>query len=421
MKLGKASSLDLDARAASADLYIYDVIGAGFFGGVSSAEIVKALAEAKGAKTLNVHINSPGGNVFEGVAIYNALKQHPAEKVVYVDGVAASMASLVAMAGDRICTAENAMWMVHEPTVQNVEGTADDLQKMAERVAVIRQMMADTYAKRTGQKPEDIAAWMAAETWMTAQEAKERGFTTEITKDEVRVAAMAGPALAMLAQYKHAPERLLDLATAPTTAGKEAPMADPVIVVSKTLLTHLGLAEAASEAEAVVAVSTLKDVVSQLVALTGKTNPAEALAVAQGWKAGAEQLSAVSARLAELEKAAEARAVDELIAVAKREGRLAPASETAARNVGAKAGVVALKAFLETMPKFAERKEPDEGHRTEEPAPIDVSHIVLTAEERRQAKQAAGSSPKAVADFEAAMLKRKQERALALATTQDAA
>ncbi len=156
------------------ELHIYDVIGKDFWGdGISAADVVQALRELEGASRLDVRINSPGGNVWQGLAIYNILKAFPAPKHVYVDGLAASIASIVAMAGDRIVTGKNAQWMIHEPRTRLIErGTADDLRKTADAIDKMRDGMCATYCDRTKQKQAEMLAWMGAETWSTAPAAK---------------------------------------------------------------------------------------------------------------------------------------------------------------------------------------------------------------------------------------------------------
>jgi ATP-dependent Clp protease protease subunit len=111
------------------EIYLYDVIG-GWLGGVTPQMVSDALKDAGKVETINLRINSPGGDVFDGVAIYNQLKRHPAQKVVDIDGLCGSIATIIAMAGDRVRMAQNAMFMVHEPSSW-ADGNAEDMRKKA--------------------------------------------------------------------------------------------------------------------------------------------------------------------------------------------------------------------------------------------------------------------------------------------------
>jgi ATP-dependent Clp protease protease subunit len=168
----------------SADLYIYDQIGGDWFSeGITPKSVADALAQAKGAKTLNVFINSPGGNVFDGVAIYNEIRRFDAKKVVHVDGIAASAASMIAMAGDEIVMAHNATMMIHEPWGLAI-GNADEMRATADLLDKISDDSVLASYERTGQSKEQLKEWMKAETWMNASEAVERRFADRVTKPE---------------------------------------------------------------------------------------------------------------------------------------------------------------------------------------------------------------------------------------------
>ncbi len=196
-----------NAKEKTGELYLYDVIG-GYWDGIHAKDIVKALDEMGSAtKTLNIYINSPGGEVFEAVAIMSVLERFDATKNVYIDGIAASAASFVAMVGDTITTASNGMWMIHEPWGFAM-GPAKDMRATADVLDKIRGTMIDIYAKRTGAKADDISQWLADETWMTAAEAKERGFTDEVTEEEKSTGQDVAAAYAdVIAAYKHPPAK----------------------------------------------------------------------------------------------------------------------------------------------------------------------------------------------------------------------
>lgn len=186
--VGKPFATRVQAKAPQrVELYLYDAIGLDPWTGEGTdpSDVVAALKEAKGAAELDVHINSPGGSVFDGLAIFNAIRSFAGKKTVYVDGVAASIASIIALAGDKVVTNEGAMWMAHDPasgvlafgTAEQIE---DEARKTVSALRKVRENLIDIYARKTGKSVSQISAWMSAETWMTAAEALERGFTDEI-------------------------------------------------------------------------------------------------------------------------------------------------------------------------------------------------------------------------------------------------
>lgn len=163
------------ADGDEATVYLYDVIVADdYWGGVSDKSFVQALAGVT-ASTIHLRVNSPGGDVFAARAMEAALRGHSAKVVAHVDGVAASAASFLIMAADEIEIADGAMMMIHK-ALSAVWGNADDMRGRAELLEKIDGTLVKTYADRTGQSPDDIAAWMTAETWFTADEAIDKGF-----------------------------------------------------------------------------------------------------------------------------------------------------------------------------------------------------------------------------------------------------
>lgn len=183
-----------EAMGGRGILYLYDVIGEDWWtgGGIKSKHVAEALDAYKsnGVKALDIFINSPGGDIFEAKAIHTLFRRFEGERVVYVDGIAASAASFIAMAGDRIVTAPSATWMIHNVWAVAVGG-AEDMLSMASVLEMEDRTFAETYAARTKAKLEDVAAWMKAETWMNAAQAKERGFTDEIADGSVYEARAA--------------------------------------------------------------------------------------------------------------------------------------------------------------------------------------------------------------------------------------
>jgi ATP-dependent protease ClpP protease subunit/tetrahydromethanopterin S-methyltransferase subunit B len=167
----------------SIDLYIYDEIG-GY--GVQANAFVKALNEYKDADTINVRINSGGGSVIAGSVIYNALKRHNAKVITHIDGLSASMASVIAMVGDEVRMAENALLMIHNPWTQS-QGEADDLRKEADLLDKIKETLLTAY-KRSNYSEVELSELMDAETWFTAKEALEAGFIDVIDGATEKVA-----------------------------------------------------------------------------------------------------------------------------------------------------------------------------------------------------------------------------------------
>lgn len=177
------------ATGGEAAIYVYERIGGYSWDDsrppVTASGVARELeaARAAGAKTVNVYVNSPGGDVFEAKAIYSQLRRFAEEAgariVVHVDGLAASAASFIAMAGDRIITGASGTWMVHRAwgialgNAPAVRGYADLLDKMDADMAAI-------YAARTKRDLAAVLAVMDAETWMSASEALEAGFSDEV-------------------------------------------------------------------------------------------------------------------------------------------------------------------------------------------------------------------------------------------------
>ena len=166
------------SAAGEGEILLYSEIGGGggLFSdpGTTAEDFARDLKGLGKVKTINCRINSPGGSVFEGMTIYNLLAAHPAKVAVHVDGLAASIASVIAMAGDTIAIADNAMMMIHDAWGIGF-GTADEIRKTADVLDSITATIAATYAKRSRTDAAKIRAMMAAETWMSAAEAKEAG------------------------------------------------------------------------------------------------------------------------------------------------------------------------------------------------------------------------------------------------------
>lgn len=178
------------AAADEAELLIYDEIGC-WYG--SSADQFVADLRAVTAPALRVRINSPGGNVFEGITIANALRSHPGQVTVQVDGLAASIASVIAMAGTRLEMMPNSMLMVHDASGM-CWGDAAEMTKMAEVLGLISDNIADVYAAKTGGTRDEWRAVMQAETWYLPADAVAAGLADEVVPGKpVEPAAPAEP------------------------------------------------------------------------------------------------------------------------------------------------------------------------------------------------------------------------------------
>ena len=188
------------ARESGAEVLIYDEIGAY---GVSAKGFLAELGALPDDAPIDLRLNSPGGSVFDAVAIHNALSRHAGTVTVWIDGIAASAASYVAMAGDAIVMPENAFLMIHDPSGL-VMGTAADMREMAGTLDKIAASMTRGYAARSGKPEDEIAALMAAETWFSAAEALEAGLATQLA-EPVRIAASFD-----IARFRNAPPELVE-------------------------------------------------------------------------------------------------------------------------------------------------------------------------------------------------------------------
>nr|DAT72759.1 MAG TPA: major capsid protein [Bacteriophage sp.] len=190
--------------ADTAEISIYDEIGGGGISAQQFAKDFKALGH--NLKQINLHIHSPGGDVFDGIAIYNLLKNHPANKTVTIDGLAASMASVIAMAGTEIIMPENAM-MIHKPWgVQG--GDADDMRKYADLLDKVEDTLIPAYAAKTGKSAKELAEMLAAETWLNGKECVEHGFADKLAEP---VKAMAQLQSKRLGDYNNMPKAIKDM------------------------------------------------------------------------------------------------------------------------------------------------------------------------------------------------------------------
>jgi ATP-dependent protease ClpP protease subunit len=163
-----------------AEIYLHDEIG---MWGITSKDFARDLRNIA-QPVLKLHINSPGGSVDDGVAIYNALKSHGATVEVYVDALAASIASVIAMAGDKVVMAPHSRMMIHEASTL-AYGFATDFEKTAARLRDTTRNIATVYMEKAGGDVDHWLGLMAEETWFTDQEAVDAGLADEVGRDVV--------------------------------------------------------------------------------------------------------------------------------------------------------------------------------------------------------------------------------------------
>jgi ATP-dependent Clp protease, protease subunit len=183
-KINKRFEVFNKAESNEADMYLYGSIGSGWFADISSKD-VKAKLDNITAKIINIHINSPGGDVFESIAIHNLLKNHKASINVHIDGLAASGASVIAMAADKIIMPRNTMMMIHKAWTI-AAGNAKELRKVADDLEKIDTAVVESYTSRFVGERSELERLLDEETWLTAAECKALGFCDEVV-DEIEV------------------------------------------------------------------------------------------------------------------------------------------------------------------------------------------------------------------------------------------
>jgi len=176
-------NIKAEASSKSADVYIFDEIGTFGLTAQSFIEEIKSYKDTP----MSLHINCVGGDVFEGMAIYNVLKKRTARTTVYIEGIAASMGSVIALAGDEVIMAENSLFMIHNAW-GGAMGEATEIRKTAALLDKISGEIADIYIKKTNLPYNRVKEMMDEETWLSADEAFNLGFIDSIS-DAIKVAA----------------------------------------------------------------------------------------------------------------------------------------------------------------------------------------------------------------------------------------
>lgn len=192
----------IENSGEKAEVYLYGNIGVNYWGvGNSAKKFCDELAELS-PKPLSIHINSGGGQVYEAFAICSAIQRYEGETTAYVEGLAASAASYIAVVCDRVVMSSFAYLMIHKASL-STWGNADVLEKDAARLRSTDATLAAIYAARSSLTEEEALEAMAKETWYTAQEALDIGLATEIEETDERATAMLDSETA--AMYSHVP------------------------------------------------------------------------------------------------------------------------------------------------------------------------------------------------------------------------
>lgn len=223
--------LQYDEPTSTADLYLYDDIG---MWGTTANDFKEQLLSLKSDK-INVYINSNGGEVDAGLAIYNLLRRHSAQKTIHIDGIAASMASVIAMAGDKVVMPRTALMFVHKPWTM-AAGNADDLRKTADDLNAWESALVAAYTAKTGKTAEFISDMLREERLLSAEEAVELGFADEIDEQAAHEpAAYRGAITARILCHMSKAKEKAAMTEAPPVIEEpvkpEAPVVEPVAEV----------------------------------------------------------------------------------------------------------------------------------------------------------------------------------------------
>jgi ATP-dependent protease ClpP protease subunit len=353
------------------ELDIYSAIAqeSWWFDSVSAKQVRRKLKENAKAKTIKVRIQSDGGDTFEASAIYSLLQDHPARVEVMIDGIAASAATLVAMAGDDIAISEGGWFMIHNPWGMAI-GEGEALRSWADVLDKTRDTFASVYAKRSGLAKSEILALMDAETWMTAAEAKARGFVDRVVAAKgapaaasTKAAKAARGAMGSVAfslasgDYENIPDvlrRQLEASRtestderesvpppAPTNLGQRPEPTESHMTVNaipKSITAALNLVEAADEASVLAelkrsqARAGLFAKIAALVGITAGQSDDEVLGTVQAWKEGAAKVPALEKAAAENKAASEKSDLDALLQKGREELKLTKAAADSLRT-----------------------------------------------------------------------------------------
>lgn len=225
-------------------VHIYDEIGMSMFGGVDAGELVAEI-EALDVEELEVRINSPGGYAFDGINIANAILRHKAKTTTYNDGLAASAASIVLLAGDEVIGSKYSQTMLHRSHAA-ILGGADDLRDAAKVLDKLDDSVADFYADRAGGESKEWSRAMGRETWYNAEEALEAGLLTKVDESTKREDTESAAAKA-LASASHLNFRFQGRQAAPAPLVRATTEKEAIVPISEKVAERLGLATDATD------------------------------------------------------------------------------------------------------------------------------------------------------------------------------
>lgn len=325
-------------------LDIFGLIGS-YPGEVSTASVALSIAELpEDAERVTVRINSPGGSVFEGLGILNLLRAVGKPIDVQVIGLAASMASAIAMLGETVTMTADSMMMVHNPN-SFAGGDSGDLRGTADLLDKLQATMVELYAARTGKTKAQITKLMDAETWMTAKQAKEEGFATAVVKlgDGASKAKNSRERVAALfSNYAHCPQEIC----AQWVPSNETPKSKPM---NPEILKALGLSADATEADVVAATKAL----ASAKAPTNVQPDLSSFVPRAEFERVQAEARAATAAIEAAAKAAHQRDVDEAIASALKDGKIVPAAVDFYRQTcGSAEGLAEFRKFVAVQPSL---------------------------------------------------------------------
>lgn len=376
---------------------VFDVIGSDFWGdGITAKSISRVLTTNADAKAITLRINSPGGDVFEGTAIYNLLRAHSAKVKVQIIGLAASMGSILALAGSHVSMAANAMMMIHDPWSFAI-GSGDDMRKTAGMLDKVKETLLNVYAAHSSFDREKLAAMMSDETWLTADEAKVAGFVDEITAvadeadEEPGDVEANARARAVLDKFQRAPAGVHHRYSEPQIAAMAKPKAKQMDLAQ--IIKALGLPADTTEEQALAAISDTKAKAAAVApeAMTLR----DAVPRADYDKLQADLAKIKAETQAEADKAFAEKA-DAAVASAIASGKVTPASKDYhLRAIHAGKDAAAKQAALEDFTVYVKGQPELVGTSQMEAAAArqgDAAPSGITAEER-QICRALGLSP----------------------------
>jgi ATP-dependent Clp endopeptidase proteolytic subunit ClpP len=341
------------------ELDVYGVIGSDwYYDSVSASSVRRTLKANANAKLIKLRVNSDGGDVLDGMAIYNLLQDHSARVEADIDGIAASMASVIVMAADEIRIASGAFIMIHNPWGATT-GESEDLRRWADVLDKMRDQAADIYTARTGQSRDEVLRMMAAETWLTANDAKAKGFADSVTplkKPGAKASARAFACMS-LRDFKNVPEALrerVEQARARTREDEneradEAAGNDNDRKVRETMVMNEQAFLQATGASNLAEAAARLGLLAKLETLASKKGD-ELHGVVLAWKGSHDKLPSVEAELKTVKDTVATQELDAAIAKAVADKKLTKAEEDTLRAQVASGDLTikGAKAMLET-------------------------------------------------------------------------